>query len=79
MLAFEQYGLSRIREISPAARNVCNAMTFLIVQPADLGEPDMLPPGMQRADTKGHEFVEAYSLVIECVHNSGRVSMTVSA
>ena len=79
MLAFEQHGLSRIREISPTARNACDAMTLLVVQPADSGEPDILPPGMQRADTEGHEFVEAYSLVIECVHNSGQDSTTVSA
>ncbi|KAL8998121.1 MAG: hypothetical protein Q9169_002742 [Polycauliona sp. 2 TL-2023] len=79
MLAFEQYGLSRIREVSAAAQSACSSMTLLVVQPAVLGEQTMLPPGMQRADTDGYEFVETYGLVIECVRDSGQDSMTLSA
>jgi Condensation domain/AMP-binding enzyme len=78
MLPFQHVGLSQIRGISDAARDVCTSPNLLVVQPAQL-QKDVLPLGLTRVTDDGEGLVEVFGLVIECMQSHIQDSVSLSA
>ncbi|KAF5003803.1 hypothetical protein F66182_16098, partial [Fusarium sp. NRRL 66182] len=67
MIAFEQFGLQRIRKLSPDAERACDFQTLLIVQPAD--ETAQWHSDIIAGDLSEEEQVPelgTYALTLEC-------------